>query len=158
MWLAAAIVLVLFVLWYALRGRAWLKERKFVWSERMFELIEPVEIALYKKSETMLVGRLLWVGSAIVTLHDTIAVIAPSMDFAPITSRLLAPVPEDMRGIVTSGGVALIGLLIGWLRKRTSKPLPVVEAPESEATTIIANEKVERTNAQAVAAVEAAKE
>lgn len=153
LWIAAAIVLL--ALWYALRGRAWLKTKS--WMQGFFELVEPIEIALFKKSETMLVSRLLWLGGLVVTFYDAIAVFAQSMDLTPITSRLLANVPPDMRGIITSSAFALLGLLIGWLRKRTSKPLEVVAAPADLPATIIANAKVEQANAQAVAAVERAK-
>lgn len=146
---------VAFVVWYALRGRAWLKTK--TWAQPFFDFVEPIEIALYRKSETVLMGRLLSVGGFVVTAYDFVAALAPSLDLTPITARLLEPVPADMRGLVLSSFSTAIGLLIVWLRKRTSKPLEVVAAPESDPATVMANARVEAANAQAVATVEAAK-
>ena len=64
------------LLWYALQGRDWLKTKS--WAQPFFDWIEPIEIVLYKKSETILFGRLLqllgvaltgliWVGSIDIT-------------------------------------------------------------------------------------------
>lgn len=141
------IALVLAIVWYAMRGRAWLKTKP--WMARFFAFVEPIETALYRKSETLLISRLMWVGSALVTFNDAVAVMAPSLDWTPITSRLLSGLPEDMRGFVMSGVLMLIGLLIGWLRKRTSKPIEVVAAPTTPET-VAAEIKVEEANAEAV--------
>ena len=120
------VVLLAVVLWYALRGRAWLKEQP--WAKGFFAWIEPIEIALYKKSETILVGRLMWVGGFLVTAYDSLAVFLPSLDLTPITNRLLSSIPDDMRSLVISAAVMGLGLLINWLRKRTTKPLDAVVA------------------------------
>lgn len=147
------IVLLIFValaLWYALLGRRWLKNQS--WAQGFFATIEPIEIALFKKSETILVARLLWFGGFIVTFYDTIAVFASSLDLTPITARVLSGVPEDMRGLIVSATISGIGLLIGWLRKRTSKPIEIVAAPTTPET-IVAEAKVEIANAEAVATV-----
>lgn len=151
MWKIIAALIVVLIVWYALAGRKWLKAQP--WAEGFFAVVEPIEIALYRKSETLLVGRLLSVGSFIVTSYDALAMLAPSLDLTPITARLLAPVPPDMRGMVASGLLMLVGLAITWLRKRTSKPLEVVAASDDDPMTALANAKVETTNAQAVAAV-----
>lgn len=152
--LVAIIVIACLVLLYALGGRAWLKSLL----PGVFAVIEPIEIALWKKSETLLVGRALWVGGFLVTAYDTLAVFAVNLDWTPLTSRLLAKVPEDMRGLVVSGGIGLLGLLIGWLRKRTTKPLEIVAVPE-DAPREVAMEiaRVENANAAAVATVADAK-
>ncbi len=136
------------IVWYAMNGRAWLKTQ--TWAHGFLSWIEPAEIALYKKSETLLVGRLMWFASGIVTLNDALAVMAPSLDWTPITTRLLGPVPEDLRGIVVTIGLGSIGLLIGWLRKRTAKPIELVAAPTTPATVAV-EAKVEQANAEAVA-------
>ncbi len=141
------------IVWYAMHGRSWLKDKP--WAHGFFARIEPVEVFLFKKSQTLLVGRLMWLGSAIVTINDSVAVFAPSLDWTPITSRVLAPVPEDMRGIVVSAGLGAIGLLIGWLRKRTAKPIELVAAPTTPETTA-AEVKVDAANAEAVATVKVA--
>jgi hypothetical protein len=122
------VVLLLVVLWYALRGRAWLKEQP--WMQGFFAWIEPIEIALYKKSETILVGRLMWVGGFLVTGYDSLATFLPSLDLTPVTNRALSWVSDDLRPLVVTGAVTLIGLLINWLRKRTTKPVDAVAAKE----------------------------
>lgn len=136
------------LLWYAMRGRDWLKTKP--WAEKFFALIEPAEIFLFKKSQAILVGRLLWFGGGLVTVYDSIAVFASSLDLTPITTRVLSSVPEDMRGLVVSSIFGLIGLVINWLRKRTTKPIELVAVPD----------KVVAENpalAQAVATADAAK-
>jgi hypothetical protein len=122
------VLLLLVVLWYALRGRAWLKEQP--WAKGFFAWIEPIEIALYKKSETILVGRLMWVGGFLVTGYDSLATFLPSLDLTPVTNRVLSWVSDDLRPLVVSASLAGIGLLINWLRKRTTKPVEAVAAKE----------------------------
>lgn len=124
-WLILALLLAAIV-WYALRGRAWLKEQS--WTQGFFAWIEPIETKLYQKSETMLVGRLLSVGGFLITAYDSVAMYATSFDLTPVTGRVLSKVPEDMRGLVVSGVLFVVGLLIAWLRKRTTKPLAEVAA------------------------------
>lgn len=154
-WIVLLIV-VAFLLWYALRGRAWLKEQP--WAKPFFSWVEPIERRLYQKSETLLVGRLLSVGGFLVTGYDALAVVMPSLDMTPITNRLLASVPEDLRGTVLSGVLMGLGLLISWLRKRTSKPLEVVALPEDVPHDVaVAVAKVEAATAQVVEAVAEAK-
>lgn len=150
----AIVVILGALLWYALAGRAWLKSK--AWANPFFDFVEPVEIALFKKSETMLVGRILSFGGMLVTFYDSIAVFATSLDWTPVTSRILADVPPDMRGMVISSSVFGLGLLIGWLRKRTSKPLEVVALPADVPPLVAAAvNKAEATNAQAVRVIEA---
>lgn len=122
------VIVLLVILWYALRGRAWLKEKP--WAQGFFAWIEPIEIALYKKSETILVGRLMWVGGFFVTAYDSLATFLPSLDLTPITNRVLSWVSDDLRPLIVSAAVTGIGLLINWLRKRTTKPIEAVAAKE----------------------------
>lgn len=155
-WIVLAVVLAL-LLAYVLKGREWLKSKP--WAQGFFKKIDPLERWLYRKSETLLFGRLLWVGGLIVSAHDVLAVALPTMDLSPVTNRLLADVPEDLRGVVISSVLFVIGLVVNWLRKRTTKPIEVVALPETippEVERAVA--KVETANAIAVAAVENAKE
>lgn len=150
------LLLLAFIVWYVMRGRAWLKTKP--WAQSFFAWIEPIETALYKKSETLLVGRLMWVGGFFVTAYDSLAMFLPSLDLTPISNRVLSFVPDDMRPLVVSSALAGIGLLIGWLRKRTTKPLEVVAVPDDAPPAVAAAvDKVEAANAQAVAAATAAK-
>lgn len=146
----AGIAVLALLLWYALRGRAWLQEK--AWAKGFFAWIEPIEIALFKKSETILIGRLLWLGGLIVTFYDGLAVFARSLDLTPLTTRIfdLAHVPLDMRGMVTAALVTALGYLINWLRKRVTKPVELVAVPDKVAAE---NPKV----AEAIAMADATK-
>ena len=121
------------IVWYALQGRAWLKTKS--WAQPFFAWIEPLEIALYKKSETILMGRLLWVGGLFVTAYDSAAAFLPNLDLTPITTRIFDAlhVANDFRSLVTSAFIAGIGLAINWLRSKVTKPLEQVAAPDPKA-------------------------
>lgn len=151
------LIVVLFValaVWYALAGRRWLRSTAL--GARFLAWIEPAEILLFKKSETLLIGRLTWLGAGIVSAYDLLAVFASSLDLMPITARLLYFIPEDLRGVVVSAGIAGLGLIISWMRKRTAKPLELIAAPTTPETEVV-EAAVDEANAAAVAVVEAAK-
>ena len=126
-------IIVALIVWYALKGRAWLKTKP--WAQGFFAWIEPIEIALYKKSETILMGRLLWVGSLFVTAYDSATTFLPNLDLTPITTRIFDAlhVANDFRALATSAFIAAIGLAINWLRSKVTKPLSEVAAPEPKA-------------------------
>ncbi len=150
------ILLALLVLAYVLEGRAWLKTKP--WTQGLFAWIEPCEIALYKKSETLLAGRLLSVGGFLVSAYDTLALAVPQLDLTPVTNRLLHQVPDDLRGLVLSGACVGAGQLISWLRKRTSTPLEIVALPDDMPPEVAAKvEQAQDVKEQAVAAVQDAK-
>lgn len=156
-------VTVAFILWYALRGRAWLKEQS--WAQGFFAWIEPIEIGLYQKSETILVGRLLWLGGLFVTFYDGMAVFVQSLDLTPLTTRAFdfLHVPPDMRGMVVTALVTGLGYLINWMRKRTTKPVELVALPDKvvaenpKVAEAVAMADATKTEAVAVVATEAAK-
>lgn len=156
MWLAITVAIVLLLLWYVLEGRAWLKTKR--WADRFFALIEPLELKLYQKSETLLAGRLLSIGGFIVSAYDAVALMLPQLNLTPVTNRLLANVPEDLRGTVISGVLMALGLLISWLRKRTTKPLEMVALPDELPPAVAAKvELAEQLKEEAVAAVQDAR-
>jgi hypothetical protein len=130
-WLILA-VLVVSLLAYALWLRPWLKRQAF--AAGFFAWIEPIEIRLYRKSETVLVGRLLELGGLFVTAYDAVAVFVSSLDLTPITTRILDTfaVPPDMRGLVVTAFLAALGRVITWLRAQTTKPLELVAAREAD--------------------------
>lgn len=140
---------------YALVLRPWLKKQP--WMQEFFLEIEPIEIALFKKSETILVGRLLWVGGLVVTLYDSLAVFVHSLDITPVTTRIFdwLQIPPDMRNLTATAFIGIIGLLINRLRKSTTKPLELVAVPEAQVTPAAAQAmaKAETAKDQAVAAV-----
>lgn len=126
-------IIVGLIVWYALKGRSWLKTKP--WAEGFFSWIEPIEIALYKKSETILMGRLIWVGGLFVTAYDSAAAFLPNLDLTPITTRIFDAlhVANDFRALATSAFIAAIGLAINWMRSKVTKPLSEVAAPEPKA-------------------------
>ncbi|PAY07195.1 hypothetical protein CK489_15460 [Bradyrhizobium sp. UFLA03-84] len=134
---------------YALVLRPWLKKQS--WAQRFFAWVDPIELVLFKKSETILVGRLLWLGGLVVTAYDGAATFVTSLDLTPITTRFFdwLNVPADMRGLSISAFVGIIGLLINRLRKTTTKPLELVAVPDAS---------LPPAAAQAVAQADAAKD
>ncbi len=150
---------VALILWYALSGRAWLKSK--TWASKFFAWVEPAERILFKKSETILIGRLLWLGSLIVTFYDGIAVFASSLDLTPVTTRVFDAlhVPADMRSVAVSAFIGLIGVTMSWLRKRVSKPIELVAVADKDVTPRVAEAiaMADSTKVEAVAVVAAAK-
>lgn len=140
----ALVVAVLLV--YAVWGREWLKKKS--WAQGFFSWVEPIEIFLYKKSETILFARLKIVSGLLLTFLTSIG----NIDLTPITPF----VPEKYQWLV-SAAVNLLPLLIsfvGWmdesLRKGTTLPIEIVETPDK---VIAENPKV----AEAVAMAQATK-
>jgi hypothetical protein len=119
---------------YALVLRPWLKKQS--WAQGYFTAIEPYEIALFKKSETVLVGRLVWFGGLFVTLYDGFVAYFGSLNFEPLTSRVMdfLHIPTDLRGVTLSAFVTALGLAIVRLRKTTTKPLELVAVPDAQVT------------------------
>jgi hypothetical protein len=154
--LAAFFVVVLL---YAVWGRPWLKKQP--WAQRFFAAVDSLELALYKKSETILVGRLLWVGGLIVTFYDGLAVFVRSLDITPLTTRLFdwLHVPADMRNLTVTAFIGVVGLIINSLRKATTKPLELVAVPAQAFTPQVAQSMAaaEEAKQEAVAAVQEAK-
>jgi len=155
--IAILVIIVCLIVLYALVGRPWLKTKPL--GQRFLAWVEPVELALFKKSETILMGRLLWIGSLFVSLYDGIAVYASSLDLTPITTRLMdfLHIPQDLRGLTVSGFLMAIGLMINNLRSKVTKPIELVAVSDSAATPqqTAAIAKADAANSQAVATVKA---
>lgn len=140
----ALIVAVLLV--YALWGRDWLKSKS--WAAGFFAWIEPVEIALFKKSVTLLVARMLTGLGGVLTLLAQLG----SIDITP----LMPLVPDQYEGIVRVVWNLLpllvtgLGMIVEKLRNATTLPIEVVAVPEK-----VLSENVRV--AAAVATVEVAK-
>ena len=144
---------------YALVLRPWLKKQS--WAQGFFASVDSVESALFKKSETILVGRLLWIGGLFVTFYDGLATFVHSLDITPLTTRIFdwLQIPPDMRNLSATAMIGIIGLIINKLRKTTTKPLDVVALPQAQVTPAAAQAiaKVDAANEQAVQAVAEAK-
>jgi hypothetical protein len=143
------------LLWYALHGRDWLKSKP--WAQGFFELIEPVEIFIYKKSETILVARSLQGLGAILTLLTWVG----SIDITPI----MPLVPEKYQPYVYAAMSFLplvlnaLGAIVERLRNKTTKPIELVAVPDKVvAETPKLAEAVAMANATKVEAVAAVAE
>lgn len=110
------------LLWYALQGRDWLKSKP--WGQALLAKAEPVEIFLFKKSETLIVARTLQGLGAILTALTWLG----SIDITPI----LPLVPEKYTAIVQAAFSFLplvlngLGAIVERLRNRTTKPIELV--------------------------------
>ncbi|MDI3563568.1 hypothetical protein [Bradyrhizobium sp. Arg816] len=152
--------IVVLVLVYALALRPWLKKQP--WAQGFFASVDSLELALFKKSETILVGRLLWIGGLLVTFYDGLAVFVHSLDITPLTTRIFdwLQIPPDMRNLSATAFIGVVGLLINRLRKTTTKPLELVAVPAAAVTpevaqTMAAAEEAKQEAVQAVAEAKA---
>lgn len=153
-----AIVLFLISLlltWYALWGRAWLKSKP--WAAPFFAWVEPIEVALYKKSETILFARLLSGLGAILTVLTQIGEInlTPFMPFVPEKYQTAVNAAVNCLPLL----ISLVGWMVERLRIRTTKPVEIVAIPDAKLTpeAVQAIGVAEAAKDQAVAAVEQAK-
>jgi hypothetical protein len=114
------------LLWYALQGRDWLKSKS--WAQGFFAWIEPVEILLFKKSETILVGRLLQFLGAIMLVLSWIGQIdlTPIMPLVPEKYQPYVHAVSTFLPLVLNG----LGAIVERLRNRTTKPLELVAVPD----------------------------
>lgn len=151
----ALIVVLAFI--YAIVLRPWLKKQ--VWAQNFFAWIDPLELALFKKSETILVGRLLWVGGLFVTFYDGLATFVHSLDITPLTTRIFdwLQIPPDMRNLSATAAIGIIGLIINNLRKKVTKPIELVAVPDAKVTTAaaVAMAQADAAKDQAVQVVQA---
>jgi hypothetical protein len=155
--LVALAVITGLILWYALQGRDWLKTKP--WAHGFFEFIEPIEIFIYKKSETILVARSLQGLGAILTVLTWIG----SIDITPI----MPLVPEKYQPYVHAAMSFLplvlnaLGAIVERLRNQTTKPLELVAVPDkvvAETPKIAeAVAMADATKIEAVAVIEEAK-
>lgn len=151
--LTIVVILTLLIAAYVLYGRAWLKSKP--WSAGFFALIEPVEIALYRKSETVLWARFKMLIGLLLTFLTQIG----SIDITP----LMPLVPDEWEGTFRTlfGLIPLVITMVGWadekLRVGTTKPIELVELPDVLPPKLAAVvEAAEVSKDKAVAVVEVA--
>lgn len=118
----ALVALAILAVAYAI-ARPWIIARSPRW-EAFCAWIDPLAGKLWRNSRQILISRLYWVGGALVGLHDTIAHSQfMGLDWTPITSRLIEPVPPDFRPLAISAAVAGTGVIFEALRKATTGPV-----------------------------------
>lgn len=155
---AVSLFIIAFVLAvYALWVRAWLKTKP--WAAGFFTWIEPFEIALYKKSETILFARLKMATGFLLMVLAQIG----TLDLTPI----MPFVPEKYQGIlhVAVNLLPMALSVVGWLdeklRNKVTLPIEIVAVPEktiAENPTVAATvADAKSTNTVAIAAIDEAK-
>lgn len=119
-------IITALLLWYALQGRDWLKSKP--WAQPFFAWVEPIEIVLFKKSQTILFARLKMVTGLLLTYLTQVGTI----DLSP----WMPLVPEKYQTYVDAAvkSVPLVLTLVGWadelLRNKTTAPLVLVAVPD----------------------------
>lgn len=137
--------------------RPWLKEQP--WAAPFFKFMEPIEIKLFKKSETILFARLKVLVGVLLTLLTTLG----SVDL----SLILPLLPQEHRGIAQAiinlmpMIISVMGLMDERLRNTTTKPIEMVALPENKPLpldVVIAVEAANQAKAEAVAVIKADEE
>ena len=113
--LAFIAFVALWVLWL----RNWMKEKP--WAAGFFAAIEPAEIYLWNKSETILWSRFLMFLGVLPPILDQIAMLN--------TPAIIAIVPERWTPYLSLSFV-VAGTISEALRRATTKPLEVVALPD----------------------------
>lgn len=123
-------LLIALLLWYTIWGRAWLKTKP--WAKGFFDWIEPIEIRLYKKSETILLARLKVATGVLLTVLTYLGTI----DLTP----LMPFVPDKYEGVLRAVfnllplTISLLGLADEKLRNQTTLPVELVAVSEAKAS------------------------
>jgi hypothetical protein len=145
---------------YALVGRDWLKAQP--WAHGFFAFVEPIEIFLFKKSETILFAR------SLQALGGTLSALTwiGSIDVTPLLPLFPEQHAEMVRAFFSVLPLVLnaLGAMVEWLRNRTTKPVDQVAVPDkvvaetpglAQAIAKASDLKVEASAAIAVAVAEA---
>lgn len=141
--LSITALVVIYVLWL----RKWLKIQP--WAQGFYRLVDPIELFLFKKSETILWSRFLMLVGLLPPLLDQIK--------AFNIPEVMAIVPQQYVPYLSLSFV-LCGMVSEFLRRSTTKPLEMVALPEVVSPEVKqAVQRVEATNADSVAVVAADK-
>lgn len=73
---------------------------------------------------TIILARSVQLGWFIVGLHDAVIPYLAGVDWTPITERVLAFIPPDMRTLALSIFGILCGAVVEWFRRITTGPVP----------------------------------
>lgn len=154
LWLIVANLVALLVV-YAVWGRSWLKRQP--WAQGFFAWVEPIELVLFRKSETILFARLKMLTGLILaglTMVGTID-LTPLLPFVPEQHKWIATLLPTLLPLV----ISMMGGIDEWLRNKTTKPIELVAVSEAKMSTQTAQvvEMAEAAKAQAIASVEQAK-
>jgi Na+/proline symporter len=148
-------IILALVLAYVLGGRAWLKSKP--WMGGFFKLVEPIELILFKKSETILWARIKILTGVLLTVLTQLG----TLDLTP----LMPFIPDQYEGLFKVGvnllplSIAVVGMIDEKLRNSTTKPIELVAIAEKDITPEVAQAVVlaEVAKEQAITVVEDAK-
>lgn len=122
----ALLALTILAAAWVLAVRPWMRRQTEGWAKSVMDRLEPVEIVLYKKSESIAWARFKYAMGAAVTLLTSVGAI----DVTPYVAYF----PEEYRLFVYLTPL-LAGVLAGWmqtlLREDTKKPLEIVALPSA---------------------------
>ncbi len=124
------IIIVLFllavVLWYGLSGRAWLKSKR--WAQPFFAWIEPIEIFLFRKSETILFARMKMLVGVTLTFLTSLGSIdlTPIMPFVPDKYAATVHAVFNLLPMI----ITIMGMADEKLRNSVTKPIELVAIPD----------------------------
>lgn len=153
--LILAAIIAAFVLWYALFGRPWLKSKR--WAQGFFAAVEPVEIALYRKSETILWARLkMVIGTTLAVLTTAGEIdVTPVMPLVPDAYQTAVRTAINLLPLL----ITLVGMIDEKMRRTTTKPLELVAVPDKSIppAVVVALARADIAKIDAVAAVTEAK-
>lgn len=151
MWILVTLgIITIVVINYALWGRAWLKEQ--AWARGFFAWIEPIEIVLWKKSETILWARWRVFAGYLISILSFIG----TVDLSPIV--YLLPERYAWIGPLLPLIISLSGHIAEFLRNRTTMPVDLVAVPEDAPASVAGPVlKAEAAKMVAVAVVKEAK-
>lgn len=141
-------VISVWVMW----GRSWMKEQP--WAQGFFAAIEPYEIAIYKKSQTIFLARLKMFIGVLLTFLTQIGTI----DLTP----LMPFVPDEWEGTLRAVFnlipliITVVGMMDEKLRNTSTKPIEIVALPEAVAASMPSVVKAEEAKIEAVAVVKEA--
>lgn len=152
--LLVILLITLAVMIWVAWARPWLKAKPWPWAQAFFAWIEPYEIKLWRKSETLLWARFkMALGMLVSALLQLGAIdLSPVVPFLPESLQKWYPLIPLL--------VTVAGFVDEKLRRDTTKPLDLVAVPETTPlppAVAEALEAVETIKKDAVAVVKEAK-
>jgi len=128
--LIVAALVAVYVVWV----RKWLKTK--AWAQGFFAWVEPIELFLFSKSETILWARLKQFTGVLLTFLTSMGAIdiTPLMPFVPDAYEGMFRAVFNLIPLV----ITLVGIVDEKLRRDTTKPLALVAIPEKDITPAVA--------------------
>lgn len=142
---AIALVTALMIAWVVFI-RPWMRDKP--WAKGFFEFIEPIELRLWRKSETILFARFKILVGVLITIltHAGAINIEQLMPFIPDQHEWWIRAIWNSLPLT----ISLLGLVDEQLRKDTTKPLEAVVVPETQPVPVAVTEAKEKLEAAIV--------